>query len=302
MIKLLALKILGAVAGVAAAGTAVFVLAPPLVTPTSVWIDSPADGAIIEEGPVTITLHSDLPGLTGMQAVLVRDGEVVATLTDNDLEVTSRGANAVPLSWFAQDWNAEAGVYEVRVATCTLSGACWETQRTATLTVVEQDPVLVQTAEGTTAPALSATPTPTPTPTPTTTPDPVETVVPTPDPTVAPPVYEMPYGFIRQTVTDSTKLSSYFTIRAATPQQSVASVQVQVVPAGQGPVESAWTSIPCTTALTPDPDYTDGFTCSTATYTVPPSGGSPRTGYYRIVLVNGDKTYIGDYQYWSMTR
>lgn len=303
MIELLALKIIGAVAGVAAiSAVALTVIQPPLPS-NGVWLDAPADGSTIEEGPVTLTLHSDLDDLIGLQAVLVRDGVVVATLTDNALETTSRGVDASPLSLFAQDWNATPGVYEVQLKSCVQGGGCWESRRTATLTVVGEAGVLVDTAEGTTAPKPTTSPSPTPTPTPSPTPTPTTpSPPPAPAPTVAPPVYEMPYGFIRQTFTDATKLSSYFTIRGAIPQQSVGSVQVQVVPEGQSPSESGWASIPCTGPLTPDPEFTDKFSCSTAEYVLEPGGGPARTGYYRVVLTNGDKTYVGSVQYWSMIR
>jgi len=301
MIELLALKIIGAVAGVAALGATALTLIPPPVPSYGVWMDAPADGATIEEGPVTIILHSDLDNLLGIQAVLVSDGVTVATLTDNALEKTSRGADASTLSLFAQDWNATPGVYEVQLKSCVQDGPCWQTQRAASLIVVEEGGVFVDTAQGTTAPTPTATPTPTSTPTPTPTPS-TPAPPPAPEPTVAPPVYEMPYGFIRQTFTDATKLSSYFTIRGAIPQAAVGSVQVQVVPEGQSPSESGWASIPCTGPLTPDPEFTDKFSCSTAEYVLEPGGGPARTGYYRVVLTNGDKTYVGSVQYWSMIR
>jgi len=302
MIELLALKIIGAVAGVAAISVASFTLIPVPAQPYGIWIDSPGDGSTIEEGPVTFNLHSDLPDLTGMQVVLRLDGASVATLTDTTLDLTSRGKDATTLSWFSQDWNAIAGVYQVQLNTCTQNGACWQTQRTTTLTVLPQAGVLVDTAEGTTAPQPTATPADTPTPSDTPAPSPSVPTAPAPSPTVAPPVYEMPYGFIRQTLNDPTKLSSYFTIRAATPQQAVGSVQVQVVAAGLSPNEAAWQSIPCTGALTSDPEYTAAFTCSTGNYVVAPGDGTPRTGYYRLVLTNGDKTYTGSLQYWSIIR
>ncbi|CAN5263523.1 hypothetical protein BH11ACT4_BH11ACT4_13990 [soil metagenome] len=302
MIPLIALKIVGAIAGVAALGAAAFAIVPAPDHQHGIWLDSPRDGATVVAGSIPLTMHSDLHGLFELIVEVTTGGKTVTSIADKDLEVTSRGAGAEPLSWFDKEWNADPGVYELRVMNCGSGGSCSEFLRSFTITVVEQAPVAVYeaTAGGT------ATPTPTPTATPSPTPTPSATTVPAPPPasSSAPPpqvVYEMPYGFIRLTANDAARLNPVFSIQGATPQQAVGSVQVQVQPSGSPKSDAAWTTIPCS-ALQADPARAGTFTCSTQAYSVPPSSSGPRTGYYRLVLVNGDKTFVGDLQYWNITR
>ncbi|MEO8093910.1 MAG: hypothetical protein ABI632_03150, partial [Pseudolysinimonas sp.] len=119
MIVPMILKVLGGFSAAAIVGAIAFAVIPPSLTPpTGLWLDAPADGSVIPEQQVTVTMHSDRTGVSVIQAVISQDGARVATITDTHLELTARGAKAVPLSWADPQWSPKPGVYQLQVRAC----------------------------------------------------------------------------------------------------------------------------------------------------------------------------------------
>jgi hypothetical protein len=288
----LALKILGSVSAAALVGTGTLIAIPLLnPPPPDAWLDAPAAGSIVTEGDIPLSMHTNVDGVTYVRAVVSKDGAEDVVLTDTTPDTTSRGANALPLTWAVVAWKAAVGEYDVLVQTCA-PGACWADGGTAHITVIAQGPPFAEMPdEGATEPD------PIPTddvpgdepedpgtdePDPDPDPDPSE---PAPDPT--------PTGDITQNFTDSAMITTWFDVAEITPSSTKVSVRVQVVPEGAGYDDSSWTTLKCPVS---------SGSCTTPKFNAGSGGGERRWGYYQLVLKNGTNVVEGPVEFWQLVR
>jgi len=301
-------------AGVAVSGLLVIGLTsviPHLPNTTGVWLDSPLDKATIEAGSTHFVAHSDLPDVTAIRMVLTLNGEDAASLTDPDLQKVARGKDAKPLYRFDQPWTATAGVYDIVFYTKS-AGSDFVERRHTTLTVVDQAPVAVDMAEGTSTPTPTETATPEPTETPTeeptvapTTPPaaPSTPVPPAPSATSTPPPAAVVTAGSVTRVQGTDDWSNTFYVTGASPQSATVSVQVSNQASGST-TWTGWTDTPCSSLV-----YDSGsgastrYKCQTGSYRITPVSG-PGEWYptqnirYRVKLVsNGSPTYSAESQY-----
>jgi hypothetical protein len=217
-------KVFAGVAVLATLATVALNVIPRPESTNGVWLDTPLDHATVEAGDVSLVLHSDLPGITGIFVNVVHHGAMVASLKDTDIETVQRGKGAKPLSVFNQVWSvSEAGEYRLDVA---VSGSA-ETKRSFTVTVLEQGPVAVDTAEGTSVP----TPTPTPTP----------TIEPT-EPGLSGPLEP---GSVVRFQPDTDDWVSYFYLNTFSPQEASTAVELRITDTINN-VVGDWQVYPCT--------------------------------------------------------
>lgn len=290
MIVPLALKILGSVSAVALAGT-VTLIAIPLLNPAppDAWLDAPHAGAILAEGDVLLSMHTNVPGATSLRVVLHQDGAADIVLTDTTPETTARGADAIPLTLGVVQWPATVGEYDALVQTCS-PGRCWADGGTAHLTIVTQDPPFAEMPEDAAGVDEGI-----PTDEPTEEPEEPGEEEPEPEPDPEPePSDAVPSGRISQDFRDGAQTATTFTVTRITPSTSEVTVLVQVVPAGSGYDDSSWQALGCETF--------SGSSCTTNEFDAGTNGGANRWGYYQLVLVNGSETYYGDVEYWELLR
>ncbi|MBU1586948.1 MAG: hypothetical protein KKH51_03265 [Actinobacteria bacterium] len=300
-----------AAAIVGAVGLTAAILVPAPTDLDRMWFDQPLGGSVLVEGPTTVRLHlPDKPGTVLIK--IIKDGVVAGAVIDSDLEYLPDLANARAPYLAEGSYTFAPGTYQLLPTTDRPSAEGYP----ITITVVgaAQAPGV---DPGNPVPSATPIPTATPVPAPTITPAPTETVapdvpappapdvpapdVPAPPPPPVPVVYEMPYGVARMSVlaTYTRYQTVQFTVRLATPQQAVPYIQYEVVPYQSPWNQGTWYTIPCTTNLQPDPNASGRYTCSTGTTSIPLITGQ-QTGYYRVLLTNGDKTYTGDPLYWTV--
>lgn len=298
---------------VGAVGLTAAILVPAPSNLDTFWFDQPLGGSVLVEGPVTVRLHlPDKPGTVLIK--IVKDGVVAGAVIDSDLEYLPDRANARAPYLAEGSFTFTPGTYQLLPTTDRPTAEGYPI--TVTVVGAAEAPGI---DPGQPVPSETPIPTATPVPSPTVTPTPVETVapdapappapdVPAPDvPAPAPPpppvpvVYEMPYGVARMTVLGA--ITRYqqvqFTVRLATPQQAVPYIQYKVVPYQTTWDQGSWYTIPCTTNLQPDPNAAGRYTCSTGSTSIQLNSGQ-QTGYYRVLLTNGDKTFTGDPLYWTV--
>ena len=281
-----ALKILGAVSGTALLATTTFIVVPivaPTVHPT-VWLDAPADGAVLEEGPLALTLHSSIANVTRLTVSVELDGVQTQKLTSQSVERTARGAKAIALAAATLQWTPKPGKYTLRFGSC-IGSTCTEAG-TATITIVEQSPVMVYEATAGPDPGETDDPDPEPTEEPVDPdPEPSDDPDPDPDPT--------PSGLITQNFRDGAKTATSFQVTGIAPVGTKVSVRVQVVSAGAGYDDSSWTTLACPVT---------GTTCTTQQIDFGTNGGNPRWGFSQLVLTNGSSVVYGDVGFWELVR
>ena len=288
-----------AVAATLALVATIIIPIPPAARPT--WFDQPLPGAILVEGEHTIRVHlKDRPLV--VEVLVIRDGVIAGAVVDSEL-VQAPGENRDTPYLAEGTYTFTPGTYQLKPRYNGDEGA----PVPITITVVAAggeaavesvpDPEATSEPTPTSVPTTSATPGPAPTAT--ANPGPV-TPAPTPTASSPPVTYAMPYGFVRQSVvsTGANNQIVNWTIRGASPQSSLGSVQWQVTSQGSPAVESNWQSVPCATNLQPDPSSAGNFTCTTINQAA--ALGILRVLYYRMVLTNGDKTYVGPLQYWNL--
>lgn len=219
-------KVVASVAMLGALCTALFVVLPRPESTNGIWLDTPLDKAQVEESDVQVVLHSDLPNLLGIYVDVSLDGKKIVTLRDNDLEVVQRGKDAKPLYVFDQIWAVgNPGEYTLDVS---VSGST-DTQRSFTVTVLDEGDVSVQTAEGTSVPTPTATPTPT------------ESVPPPVDEPSGPLVA----GSVVRFQPGEDDWQSYFYLNTFSPEEATASLELRITNSLTGEA-GAWQSYPCT--------------------------------------------------------
>ena len=297
-------KVIVATLAVGAVGLTAALVVPAPTDLDRMWFDQPLSGSVIVEGPTTVRLH--LPeDATVVSIQVIRDGIVAGAVIDSDLDYVPEGKDRRAPYLAEGTFTFSPGVYQLKPNT---TGPAAEGYAITITVIAAGEPAGDAPAP---LPTGTATPTPTPTPRPVQSfgptpgptrpplapPQPLPTVPPAPQPTTPPVSYEMPYGFVRQTITATTSdwQSFNFTIKGGTPQTAIGSVQYQVVAYQTAPIEGNWSSLPCTTNLQPDPS---GYSFTTTPGQVHLDGVA--TGYYRVVLTNGDKTYIGPNSYWTV--
>ena len=203
-------KTLGGVALVGALATTVFVVIPHPESQNGVWLDTPLDKTVVQAGDIPVVLHSDIPGITGIYVSVMLDGKSTASLKDTDLERIQRGKDAKPLSVFHQEWSAyDPGVYTLNVSVSSSTAIV----RSFEITVLEQHPVFVDTAEA--GPQPTATPTATPTPTP------------TPESTSGPSGPLVADDVVRFQGTDDDWLSQFY-INAYSPEEATVILEIRI--------------------------------------------------------------------------
>lgn len=164
-----ALPVVVAGSGIAAATVAIVRSDDAAASTTAVWIDAPGDLAALHPGEVTVQAHAELD--SGGTLTLTVDGATVAT--DGELEIADQLAHAT------FQWQAEAGVHELVVIAADGSksgkhtvfvadegGPAVSTTTTvapttteATTTTVAETTTTSTTEPATTAPATTARPT-----------------------------------------------------------------------------------------------------------------------------------------------
>ena len=285
-------KVLAGVTLVGVVATTALLVFPHPGSHSGVWLDTPLDGAVVAAGEIPVVLHSDIDGITGIFVSVVLDGKTTMLLRDTELEQVRRGAGAEMLSVFDQQWNVSTpGVYTLDVS---VSGST-ATVRSFQVTVTEQGPVFVDSAEA--SPQPSATPEPTEAPAPLPTREPDEPS----GPLVAASVERFQSG--------DDDWQSDFTLLGYSPGDATAMLEVRITDT-LNDVVGEWQQYPCTTitAVTGEGDESR-YTCEITNHRIaPPSSFQidgtwmPFSVEYRSAVYSGDETEYGSGGSWETAR
>ena len=286
-------KVLAGVTLASAIATTVFLVIPHPESHNGVWLDTPLDKAVVAAGDVRVVLHSDIQNITGIFVNVELDGASIDLLRDNDLERVQRGKDAKPLSVFDQVWTVfDPGVYTLNVS---VSGST-AIVRSFAVTVLEQGPVFVDTAEA------GPQPTATPTPAPSETPIPEVTAPPGPSgPLVADDV-------VRFQPSDDDWLSHFY-INAYSPEEATVILEIQITDTIND-VTNDWQQYQCSN-VTYNYGSGDGarYNCVVSNHTLAPPDSFKIDGTwmsfhveYRAAIYSGDEVAYATGGSWETAR